>query len=41
MENCGKRVVESHSRTINAVLAALEKAGVEIEEGGIRIVRKR
>ena len=41
MENSGKKVVRGQGRSIQSVLDALAKAGVEVHEDGVRIIEKK
>jgi transcriptional regulator with XRE-family HTH domain len=41
METCGAEPVGGKVKNLNAVLDALRRAGVELEEDSIRIVRRR
>jgi hypothetical protein len=40
MESCGKNTVTAKGVNIDAVLAALERAGVEVTEDGVRLRRR-
>jgi transcriptional regulator with XRE-family HTH domain len=41
MEGAGNKPVKALSQNLEAVLDALRRAGVEIEDDGIRMVRRR
>ena len=41
IEACGKQPVKTTSRKLDAVLDALRHAGVEVEEDGLRLTKKR
>ena len=41
MENCDGEPVRTNSKNLQAVLHALSRAGVEIEDDGLRLLKRR
>lgn len=41
MEGCGKNAVTAKGSNIDRVLVALEKAGVEVTEDGVRLIKRK
>jgi hypothetical protein len=41
MESAGAKTARGHGSTINAVVEALARCGVEISEDGIRLVQRK
>jgi transcriptional regulator with XRE-family HTH domain len=41
MENCGGEPVRATSKNLEAVLNALRRVGVEIEDDGLRLLKRR